>query len=198
MTLDRKHLVLLAVVIILALFGVYAVEARIADKAEAKAELASQRAADLEKANATFQAQTQAQLAALQTQLSERSASEAKLATQSGSLTAPQVATQIATVAKVPEASVTSTVDSVTFPLPLAQAALTDMQLVPLLTQDKSDLQKSLDLEKQAHVADNQTCKAQMVAAEAKTNAVVAQARKGKLKWFLLGVVAGFTGRGAI
>lgn len=194
MQLDKKHLILTALLIILALFGVYAVEARIADKAESKAELASQHAADLEKANATFQAQTVAQLAALQTQLSERTVSEAKLATQSGSLTAPQVATQIATVAKVSEASVTSTVDSVTFPLPLAQAALTDMQLVPLLTQDKSDLQKSLDLEKQAHVSDVQACQVQVMAAQAETKAVTTKARKNYLKAFFAGVVVGFIG----
>lgn len=195
MTLDRTHILLGLGVVLLALFGVYAIEARIADKAESRAELASAHAADLEKANASFQAQTTAQIAALQTQLLQREASEGKLATQSGSYTAPQVAQQVAAIAKVPEASVTATADSVTFPLPLAQTALTDMQLVPLLTQDKSDLQKSLDLEKSAHVADNQSCKAQVEASEAKTHAVIAQARKGKLKWFAIGVVVGFIGR---
>lgn len=198
MTLDRTHILLGLGVVLLALFGVYAIEARIADKAESRAELAAAHAADLEKANATFQAQTTAQIAALQTQLLQREASEGKLATQSGSYTAPQVAQQVAAIAKIPEASVTATADSVTFPLPLAQTALTDMQLVPLLTQDKNDLTKSLELEKASHASDVQTCKVEVKAAQAETSAAKARAKKSWLKGFFVGVVAGFIGRAAL
>lgn len=196
MTLDRTHLILTALLIILALFGVYAIEARLADKADAKAQLAEQHAADVEKANAAFQAVTQAQIDALKDALNAREITEAKQATQNRVLTAPQVATQIGEVAKV--APLVTQGDTIVFPLPLAQTALTDMQLVPLLTQDKSDLQKSLDLEKQAHVSDVSTCKSELTAEQAKTKAAVAKGRKNWLKGFAAGVIVGLIGGRAI
>jgi paraquat-inducible protein B len=184
--------------IIAAMFGVYEIEARIADKAQSKADIAVAHAADLEKQNATFQAQTQAQIALLQAQLSARGAKEVSIPPANRVLTAPQVAQQIAATAKVPEATVTSTSDTVTFPLPLAQTALTDMQLVPLLMQDKSDLQKSLDLEKAAHASDIQACQIQSQAQNATIAAIKKRNRTTVIKAFFVGVVVGFIGRGAL
>lgn len=196
MTLDRTHLILTALLIILALFGVYAIEARIADNAGAKAQLAEQHAADVEKANAAFQAATQAQIDALKDALNAREITEAKQGTQNRVLTAPQVATQIGEVAKV--APLVTQGDTVVFPLPLAQTALTDMQLVPLLTQDKSDLTKSLELEKASHASDIQACKVEVKAAQAETIAAKARAKKSWLKGFFVGIVVGFAGRSAL
>lgn len=192
MQFDKTHILLGIGGVLLALFGVYAIEARIADKADAKAQLAEQHAADVEKANAAFQAATQAQIDALKDALNAREITEAKQATQNRVLTAPQVATQIGEVAKV--APLVTQGDTVVFPLPLAQTALTDMQLVPLLTQDKSDLQKSLDLEKAAHASDIQVYTAQISALKAETKAAVAKSRKAWLKGFFVGVITGFIG----
>lgn len=196
MQFDKTHILLGIGVVLLALFGVYAIEARIADKADAKAQLAEQHAADIEKVNAAFQAATQAQIDALKDALNAREITEAKQATQNRVLTAPQVATQIGEVAKV--APLVTQGDTIVFPLPLAQTALTDMQLVPLLTQDKSDLEKQLGLEKSAHESDIRACTVQVSAERAKTDAAVKKGRKAFLKGFFIGLLAGFAGRGAL
>lgn len=196
MTLDRTHILLGLGAALLALFGVYSIEARIADKAQSRAELASQHAADLEKQNAAFQAATSAEIAELKATISAREASEAKQTTQNRVLTVPQVATEIGKVAQTTAPATQG--DTLILPLPLAQTALTDMQLVPLLQADKSDLAKSLELEKQAHTSDVTACRVAVEAAQSETKAVKAKARKNIIKAFFIGVVVGFAGRAAL
>lgn len=198
MEFDKTHILLGIGVVLLALFGVYAIEARIADRAESKAELAVQHATDLAKQNADFQAATQLQIAALNSALNARQTVELKIPPQNGSYTPSQVATQVTSDTQGKLGSATVVGDNVVFPLPLAQLALSDIQLIPLLTQDKADLSKQLDLEKQAHVSDIQSCQSQTLAAKAETKVAVAKGRKSFLKGFFIGAVAGFIGRGAI
>lgn len=184
--------------IITAMFGVYAIEARIADKAQSKADMAAQHASDIKKANEQFQAQTAIQIAALQSALSIRQQVEAKIPPSIGSAPTPQVAQAIQTATNAQSTQVTTQGDFITLALPIARDAVTALQLVPLLQADKTDLTKALDLEKQAHVSDVQACKADVLAVQADLKATKAKGRKNAIKWFFLGVVAGFAGRGAL
>jgi hypothetical protein len=99
--------------------------------------------------------------------------------------------------------------NDVVLPLTNAQNALTIVQLVPLLQKDKSDLQaengllqtevsngvQALSLERTAHKSDNDANAAIIKGDALNLSACKADARKGKLKWFFIGVGVGYLGR---
>jgi hypothetical protein len=127
--------------------------------------------------------------------LQARQTVEVKLPVQNASLSASQVAQGLGQGA-------TAAGDTIVLPLPLGQLALTDMQLVPLLTQDKAQLQaelanetQSLTLEKQAHASDVKALNAQIDVDKVELKTEKALARRSKMRWFAAGVVVGFVGR---
>jgi formate-dependent nitrite reductase cytochrome c552 subunit len=87
----------------------------------------------------------------------------------------------------------------------LAQKSVIALELVPVLQQDKRDLQASLDKDAQvisndgaalgkeqaAHFSDKAACTADKNTLKADLDQVKADARKGKIRWFLYGVGAG-------
>src|SRR5208337_1606161 len=145
--------------------------------------------------------QKDAQITVLISALSKRQVVENNLPKQNATLSATQVAQQLGGVAQG---------DDVVLPLSNAQSVLTAVQLVPLLQKEKSDLQatngllqtevsngvQALNLERTAHKSDNDANAAIIKGKDLDILAIKAQARKSKMKWFGIGVVVGFIGRG--
>ena len=135
----------------------------------------------------------QAQNAQIATALTQRQTVEVRLPAQAATLTSTQAATTIAAATK---GEATAVGDNVQIDLPTARNIASMVQLLPLLQQDKADLQKALDNETHmytnevaAHKKDNE--------ANAKTvTALKADCRRSKLKWLGIGIVIGFVGRG--
>lgn len=191
----KTHLILLAIVAGSIYGGIYLVESKIADHDK-------QMATIYQVQNQQFQAQIKEEIDALKeqnTQLSQalatRQVVEVKLPTQNGSLTATQAAQEISKSTKANPGQVVSQGDTVVLDLPTARDLTTMAQLVPLLQADKADLTKQLSNETKiyndevsAHQKDNQTNAVALTACKA-------DARKGKLKWFGIGYVAGFLTR---
>ena len=207
----KTHIVLLAIVVALAFGGVYGVESLIsnhdAKQAAQYQALAQQQAVQ----NAEFQKQTANQLLVLAQQnaqleqqfsqivtvLAQREATEKKL---------PQVNQNLSAAEAAKTLGGTVQGDNVVLDLPLARTLVTDVQLVPLLQQDKTDLEKqngllqtevangvqALNLEREAHASDNSANAATIKARDAEIVAIKAECRKSKLKWFGIGYVAGF------
>jgi hypothetical protein len=175
MLLDSKHIWLTIALVLALLFGVYAIESKRADKAEAQAQAA-------QVANAQFQDQVNKQLVtlanenlALQQALAQRQVVEVQVPKQNIQLAAPQVAAGIDQAVGAKPGTTVVSGDTLILPLPLGQQALSALQLVPLLQQDKVDLtaqvtnvSKELDLEKQAHASDVNSCKLEVVALKKK------------------------------
>jgi hypothetical protein len=186
----KTHLILLAVVAVLTFSGIYGVESLIA-KHDAKT------ASIYQTQNEQFQKQVVVEIAALQQQnqallqqVATRQQVEVKIPTNSGSLTAPQAADTISKYTL--NHPVVPTATGVTVDLATAQAIASDLQMLPLVRQDKADLQvaftnevKIYNDEVAAHKKDNDANAEQI-------KSLKADARKGKLKWFGIGYVAGF------
>lgn len=209
MTLDTQHKVLYVCLATTLLVGTYLFADHRAESARTEAAVAKAQLAQVQTANATFQAQVSAQLNQLQAQndsltkaLSARQQTEKVIPTQNGSLTPPQVATGIQTATGGKNGEATSNGQFIQLDLPLARTALTDMELVPLLQADKSNLsdqlsneQKSLALEQSAHQSDLKTSKTSLDSAQADLKSCKANLTKSRMKWFGIGVVVGFVGR---
>jgi hypothetical protein len=207
----KTHLLLVGVVAALVFGSVYGVESLIANH-DAKNAIVLQTLADSQaKANAQFQISVKSQIDAIAAQnaelaaenqtlikaLASRQVIEAKIPVQNSSLSAQDAASALKGQAVN---------DQVVLPLPVARDLVTSVQLVPLLQADKADLEKSnglletevangvkaLDLERTAHTNDNSTNAGTIKARDAEIVAIKADARKGKMKWFFIGYVAGF------
>jgi hypothetical protein len=211
----HTHLLLLVVVIVLVVGSVYGVESLIAKHDDTAAARYSAIAAGADKKNEEVQAalqskvdtlaamnqQQSAQVSVLIQSLAKRQVAETAIPKQVGSLTAAQVATQLGGAANG---------DDVVLPLPQAQVALSDVQLVPLLQKDKVDLQDAYNREVQiaannvilyndehdALLSEQKSHKADNDANAAEIKKVKADARKSKLKWLGIGILIGFVGRG--
>ena len=210
----KTHLVLLMMVALLSFGAVYGIESFISKHDAAEATKYSQIATTQNQQTAQVLAQVQTEVAALMaanqqlanqnqqlvTSLSKRQTTEVQIPKQTASLTAAQVAIEL---------QGTANGDNVTLALPVAQNVLANVKLVPLLQQDKTDLQSAynnqvqvsannlalyndehlaLVSEQKAHQADN-------TANAATIKKLKADARKGKLKWFFIGFVSGFITR---
>lgn len=211
----KMHLILLAIVVILVFAGIFGVESLIARHDDAAAAKYSQIAADTAKQNAAILAQVQAantallntnqQLASQNQQfasaLATRQIQEVQIPKQTASLTAMQIAVEL---------QGTANGDNVSLTLPVAQNVLASVRLVPLLQKDKTDLQSAFDNqvqiannneklfenERQALVSEQGSHKADNEANAKQITKLKADARKSKLKWFGIGVIVGFIGRG--
>ena len=181
MTLDKHHIILYVSLGLALLAGTYLIADRRAETARTEAAVAKAQLVQVQSQNAAFQAQVSAQLAQLQAQndslakaLATRARTEKSISTKNGSLTPEQIAQAIAqaTNSKPQEAQTVN--GMIQLDLPLGQQALSALQLVPLLQQDKSDLtvqlaneEKSVDLEKESHQSDLKADEAKLQACQA-------------------------------
>lgn len=204
MILDKQHIVLYLALAASLLLGTYLFAKR-AEVAEGKAIAAEIKAADSEAQNKLFQQTVQVQLSQLAAEnqqlsmaLAQRQVLEVKVPQQNSTLSASQVAAGIDSTTGNKVGTTVVQGDTLILPTALGKEALSALQLVPLLQADKvtltaenTNLSKALDLEKQAHVSDVQSCQLQVTADKLEIKAVKAQARKSKLKWFFFGFLAG-------
>jgi hypothetical protein len=218
MVLDRHHIILYAVAIIFALGLTYTVESRVADQAEQKYEKA-QAIADLkDQQNTQFQQQIQATIQQLQMQNTQLQAISAQQATTINSLqqqlkdqkgkdvTLPPsgLAARIETLAPggnitvvndgyhLDQAEAVSIVQALEEPPVLKQELAADDIIIKNDTAVITNDAKVLDAEKQSHGSDVSALQAKLDAANLEIKDVKAQARKGKIKWFGIGYIAGF------
>lgn len=225
--LDKHHIVLYAVVALLALFGVYLVESKVAARAEDKVSAADARAQLIQQQNTQFQASIQSQLTALANQNSQLAVENAQLtaavtarnnelAKQQAAIpamTQDAVASEIAAKLKLSTGDILSTqTGSYSVTRPAANAILGSIQASAVLTRNLTDAtsqignldaalkndEQALQLEKKSHESDLTSCKTDVTAAKAETKVAVAKARKNWLKGFFVGLVAGFVGGRAV
>jgi hypothetical protein len=210
LVLDRHHIILYVSLALALLAGTYLIADRKAETARTDLAVAKAQLVQTVSANRDFQAQVSAQLAQLQQEnqaladaLKVRQKVEVSIPAQNASLSASQVAQQIQTATKAKDGEVSATGDLLTLDLPLGQQALSALQLVPLLQQDKADLtvqvandEKALQLEKESHASDVKALNAQIETDKVELKSVKATATRSKLRWFAAGVVVGFVGRG--
>jgi len=213
-----SHLVLIACLAAALLGAIYLWDSKAADRADARAALAQALSAQkdkdnaaLQKTNADQQAQFARQNAALQGEVSSLASAVAKRdatfqthAAAVPTLAPPALAIEWGKAASEP-APVVDTSGNALVPLPLAQKSVIALELVPVLQQDKRDLQASLDKDAQvisndgaalgkeqaAHFSDKAACTADKNTLKADLDQAKADARKGKIRWFLYGVGAG-------
>lgn len=189
--LDKHHVILYLVATSLALFGVYLFESKIADRAQSKADAAQATAQLLVQQNQQFQVQMQQQINQLAQALSARQVIEVKIPTANQSLTSSQTADALSKATNAKSGEVTAVNDTVVMDLPVSRTVLSDVQLVPLLQQDKADISKQLDLEKQAHISDVKADVANLQACQLEVKAVKAKGRKNIIKSFVIGLGVG-------
>lgn len=218
------HLLLLALVVLLAVGSVYGIESVVARHDHEKDLQLQTIAQTMVQQNQTFQQQTQAKIDSLVQQ-------NAALMQQNTALVSAITArdSQLKnTQAKVPQLSpdqlslewqksiknagnIKPVTGGYSVDQTAAVATLQALESLPVLTQDVADLQTSnanlnvqlvnetaiFQAEQKAHVSDNDANKAVIVAKDAEIKDVKAQCRKSKWRWFLTGLTLGFLGRGA-
>lgn len=208
------HLIIVALAGTLVVGSIYGVLHIQAKDAERHAQEFAQLADSMNKANAAFQASTEAQIKTL-------AAANQQLALEVGTLT-QVLARRQAAEQSLPKKNANLSVieaarslqgsadgDNVVLDLHVARDLVTQVQLVPMLEQDKADLGKSnellaaevangeqaLDLERKAHASDNSANGATIKARDAEVSALKKNLRKSKMKYFIIGYVAGFITR---
>jgi RNA-binding protein YhbY len=194
MTFDKVHIAAFVVAIGLALFGVYSYEAHKADLAEQRATAQDATAKLLVQQNQQFQQQMQQEFQQLAQALSARQVIEVKIPQANQALTSSQTADAITKATNAKPGEVTAVNDTVVMDLPVSRTVLDSVQLVPLLQQDKVDLGKQLDLEKQSHASDVKADAAQLQACKLDVVAQKKKTRKAVIKAFFLGLVVGIVG----
>lgn len=206
----KHHIVLYALLAVAGLFGVYAVESRIAAVAEAKAEAAQTALAVAKDEAAKREAIYQAAQAQREKENAQYLATIQQLQTQAKvqiihdkALPAPELGHRIESITGFKQGSITlNPNEDLIVPLPLAQ------DIVGRLDQGLADAQTVVQ---QANLIKNQTSTiteqtqiiqqdkvvlAQQIDTDTKVlNAEKAKNRKSKLRWFGAGVIVGFIGR---
>lgn len=217
MILDKHHIVLYAVAIVFALGITYTIESKIADRNEQKYIAMKALSDQKDSANAQFQSQIVNQLSQLQADSAQQKAQNTQNLTtiaalkqqlqdqksKDASLPPNDLAARIQTLA--PGGQVTVVPDGYHLDQPAAVAIAQNLEEVASLHQT-TDLQaqiisrddtiisndgKSLDSEKAAHAADVATLTADKATLNQQITTLKSDARKGKLKWFGIGYVAG-------
>lgn len=214
------HLIQLAIVGILVISSVYGVESIIARHDSAIATRYDALAAQTTAQNQALQKQTAEQISQLATQNSLLQTQVAGLAQAITTRDAALINLQKQVITMQPPAlaaewpkyvshgTVSALPDGVKLDVPAAQDTLSQLESVPVLQADKKNLEDSnakqaveitndqtalkssqdaLGTEKLSHVADNIACTADK-------KALKAEARKGKIKAFFAGVIAGLIG----
>jgi hypothetical protein len=217
--LDKHHIILYAVAIVFALGLTYAIESKVADKADAQYQKQKALSDEKDASNAQFQkqvadqlaqmksesdqqkllnAQSQATIASLKQQLQDQKGKDATLPPN-------DLAARIQTLA--PGGAVIVVTNGYQMDQPEAVAVAQALENIPILNQELSldqmvisrdDIiiangEKSLDTEKAAHAGDVATLTADKDTLNKQITSLKDDARKSKLKWFLAGVVTGFT-----
>jgi hypothetical protein len=224
LTWIKAHLLSVALVAMLTFGSVYGIESVISRHDDVAAKRQDAIAAQMEKSNAQVQASTQQQLqslatanAALQAQVSSLSSAISKrdggLAVQQRTDAGlqPSALTQRWSTLLGVSGEVTASTDgqSIVAELPAAIKTVQQLESIPVLTADKADLQTQVSKQSQiiANDAQSLTDSAKALSSEVAThkadNDAAAKdlkscrtdARKGKLKWFGIGYVAGFLTR---
>lgn len=217
----KHHLISLAIIVALSFGAIYGVESMMAN-ARHEAWLQVQAISDAkDKANAQVQSDNEKkyeavlqQNAVLQQQVvqilnvnAQLTANLEKQKVEIKTLPAPALAAKWGGAAEEPAPQIDAQGQFIV-PLPLAQKSVIALVSVPVLQTENKNLAdglakettiannnaSSLDSEKKAHTSDNDTCKVDKDTLKAEIKDVKAQARKGKLKWFFIGLVTGFMG----
>ena len=222
MTLDKHHITLYIAAFVLALgltFSVtYFVEARIADANASKLAVMQAQSVLKDQQNIQFQQQIAATVKQLQDttvalqatnaqQVSTISSLKQQLQDQKGkdaTLPPTDLASRIQTLAPGGNVVVDTTgyhldqAEAVSVAQVLEEPPILQQELVSdqtIITNDAAIISndaKVLDAEKQSHVSDVGALQSKLDTANQEIKTVKAQARKGKLKWFGIGYVAGF------
>ena len=203
---------------VVASFGGYEIISRQADRADAKFAAAQAAAQASDKQNATVQQQITQQIAALANQnaalqnqvltlaqaIAHRDSALTVQTEAVPKLTPTDLGNQWGSVASEPAPQLDAS-GAFLVPLPLAQKSAVALMTVPVLQQDKKDLQGMVDtqrsvisnnvtalsFEKQAHLSDNAACKADKLALTDQVSKVKKDARRGKIKSFIYGAGVG-------
>jgi hypothetical protein len=219
MVLDKHHLILYGVTIIFALGLTYAIESKIADRADQKYQDLKTLSDQKDATNAQFQKQITDQMAQLAMQNSQLQAANVQQnelvssligqlkanKTKDATLPPTDLATRIQTLA--PGGNITVVSDGYHLDQAEAVAIAQELEEPPILNQQiaskdvtiKNDEQiivndaKTLDSEKRSHKSDVDAIQANLNTVNQEIKTVKADARKSKFKWFIAGVVAGFT-----
>ena len=198
-------------------FGYKIISAQ-ADKSDAKFLALQSVAAATDKQNSAIQQQIvqrlselanenqrlESQVLTLATAISKRDSALTVQTTSVPRLTPTELGNQWGAVSAEPSPQVDAS-GAFLVPVPLAQKSVVALMTVPVLQADKKDLQaevtaksgiisndaSALSSEKQAHLSDNATCKADKQALVAQVNKVTKDARRSKIKAFLYGVGVG-------
>ena len=219
MTLTKHHIVLYVVVIVFALGLTYAVESKVADRADQKYQDLKTLSDQKDATNAQFQKQITDQITQLAMQNTELQAANAQQnaivsnliaqlkanKTKDATLPPTDLATRIQTLA--PGGTVTVLADGYKLDQPEAVSVAQALEEAPILQQQYDADQKVIDNdtiiiendaktlngEKQSHKSDVEAIQAKLDTANQEIKTVKADARKSKFKWFIAGVVTGFT-----
>jgi len=214
----KTHLALLAVVVILAVGSVYFIEKVIADHDHQRAIELQTIAQQISAQNQTIQQQTKAEIdsltqnnlalqqeiGALATAIATRDFQLQKTQQQVPTLTPDQLSAEWQTRIKN-AGKITPTTNGYTADQAAAVATVQALESVPVLEQDKHDLQVSnADLSKQAanseskyeqelkaHTSDTTACQADLKSAKAQLTDAKAQARKRNIIAAVLGIAGG-------
>ena len=211
--LTTHHIVLYLVLAVVIGIGIYFVESKYAAVQEARAQAAEQALAVEKDHSAQLTQQYNENEAKRQQELLQIYATIAQIKSQTKvqivhdqAAPAPEVGHRIETITGFQQGTITlSPTDELIVPLPLAHS------IVGLLDQGEADAkivkqqQGVIDTQKgtitdQAAIIieDKKVLTATIVADKKELDAEKANARKGKLKWFGIGYVAGLATRGAI
>lgn len=216
--LDRVHLALAGVVLAASLFVGYEIISRQADRADAKFSAAQAAAQASDRQNSAIQQQIASQIAALAQEnqrlenavltlsqaIAHRDSALTVQTTSVPRLAPTDLGNQWGAVATEPPPQLDLS-GAFLVPVPLAQKSLVALLTVPVLTQDKGDLQKIVDTqrgvitndvgtlsaERESHLSDNLTCKSDKQALTAQIDKVKKDARRGKIRSFLYGAGVG-------
>ena len=215
---DKTHLALALFVVLLSGGLGYKVISAQADRSDARFAAAQAAAAASDKQDAALQQQIVQRLSELTNEnqrledqvltlaaaISKRDTTLTVQTSAVPKLTPTELGNQWGAVAAEPSPQVDAS-GAFVVPVPLAQKSLVALMTVPVLQADKRDLQSevtakasvisndasALSSEKQAHLADNATCKADKQELVAQVDRVKKDARRGKIRSFLYGVGVG-------
>lgn len=221
MTLDKHHITLYIVAITLAIaftLGItYEIESKLADHNEQKYEQMKAISDEHDSSNAQFQkqvvdqltqmqadnqqqkalnAQNQATIVSLKQQLQDQKSKDATLpptdlANRIGTLAPGGSITVVADGYHLDQAEAVSIAQTLEEPAALQTQINLDEMIISRDDKIISNDDKSLDSEKAAHAADVATLTADKETLNQQITTLKSEARKGKLKWFGIGYVAG-------
>lgn len=211
--LTAHHIVLYVALAIALGAGVYFIESKYADLQEARATAAEQalavekdRSTQLTKQFAENEAKRQQELLQIYATIAQIKSQTKVQIVHDQAAPAPEVGHRIETITGFQQGTITLTAkDELIVPLPLAHEIVgrldqgeADAKLV--VQQDAIINGQSGTITDQALIIDEdkKVLVAQIDADKKELNAEKAKARKGKLKWFAIGFVTGFIGRGLV